>query len=30
MEAVSYDENDIPESLASIPTTKPGSRSISK
>ena len=30
MEAVSYDENDIPESLAAIPTTKPGSRSISK
>ena len=30
MEAVSYDENDIPESLAAIPTTKPGSRSLSK
>ena len=30
MEAVSYDKNDIPESLAEIPTTKPGSRSISK
>ena len=30
MEAVSYDENDIPESLAAIPSTKPGSRSISK
>ena len=30
MEAVSYDKNDIPESLVAIPTTKPGSRSISK
>jgi orotate phosphoribosyltransferase len=28
MEAVSYDENEVPEDLAAIPIQKPGSRSI--
>ena len=30
MEVLSYEENEIPESLASIPTSKPGSRSLKK
>ena len=30
MEVLSYEENEIPESLALIPTSKPGSRSLKK
>ena len=30
MEVLSYEENEIPESLAAIPTSKPGSRSLKK
>jgi hypothetical protein len=30
MEVLSFEENEIPESLAVIPTSKPGSRSLNK
>ena len=30
MEVLSYEESEIPEELAAIPTTKPGSRSLKK